>query len=61
MESTSYVFSFRMVFFYLVTTGWIFDISLRENSTNQSIGNLWHQDDVFGYELQFLSAVGISI
>ena len=32
MESTSYVLSFRMVFFYLVTTGWIFDISLCENS-----------------------------
>ena len=31
-ESSSYVFSFRMVFFlhYLVTTGWIIDISLRE-------------------------------
>ena len=28
MERTSYVLSFRMVFFYLVTTGWIFDISL---------------------------------
>ena len=27
MESTSYVLSFRVVFFYLVTTGWIFDIS----------------------------------
>ena len=27
MESASYVLSFRMVFFYLVTTGWIFDIS----------------------------------
>ena len=24
MESTSYVFPFRMVFFYLVTTGWNF-------------------------------------
>ena len=36
MESTSYVLSFRMVFFYLVTTGWVFDISLRENSINQS-------------------------
>ena len=24
MESTSYVLSFRMVFFYLVTTGWIY-------------------------------------
>ena len=35
MESTSYVLSFRMVFFYLVTTGWIFDISLCENSINQ--------------------------
>ena len=28
MESTSYVLSCRMVFFYLVTTGWIFDIKL---------------------------------
>ena len=29
MESTSYVLSFRIrVFFYLVTTGWIFDIKL---------------------------------
>ena len=35
MEGTSYVLSFRMVFFYLVTTGWIFDISLCENSINQ--------------------------
>ena len=34
MKSTSYVLSFRMVFFYLVTAGWIFDISLLcENST----------------------------
>ena len=37
MESTSYVLSFRMMFFYLVTTGWIFYISLYENSINQSI------------------------
>ena len=37
MESTSYVFSFRMVFFYLVTTGWIFDINLLcEDSINRS-------------------------
>ena len=35
MESTSYVFSFRMVFSYLVTTGWILDIRLCENSINQ--------------------------
>ena len=35
MESTSYVLSFRMVFFYLVNTGWIFYISLRDNSINQ--------------------------
>ena len=38
----TYVFSFRMVFFYLVTTSWIFLIFftstyLCENSTNQSI------------------------
>ena len=37
IKSTSYVLFFRMVFVYLVTTGWIFDISLRENSINQSI------------------------
>ena len=37
MGSTSYVLSFRIVFFYLVTTGWIFDIRLCENSINQSI------------------------
>ena len=36
MKGTSYVLSFRMVFFYLVTTGWIFDISLCEDSINQS-------------------------
>ena len=36
-EITPYVLSFRMVFFYLVTTGWTFDISLCENSINQSI------------------------
>ena len=35
MESTSYVYLFRRVFFYLVTTGWIFYISLCENSINQ--------------------------
>ena len=40
MESTSYVLSFRMVFFYYVTTGWIFDISLWENSINQSMSSL---------------------
>ena len=43
MESTSHVLSSRMVFFYLVTTGWIFDIGLLcENSVHQSInGNSW--------------------
>ena len=40
MESTSYVLSFRMVFFYLVTTGWVFDVSLCENSIDQSINNI---------------------
>ena len=34
MENTTCVLSFRMVFFYLVTTGRISDISLCENSTN---------------------------
>ena len=38
MESTWYVAPFRMVFFYLVTTGWIFDISLYVRiQSNQSI------------------------
>ena len=37
---TWYVFSFWMVFFfYLVTMGWIFYISLRENSINQIKSN----------------------
>ena len=40
MESTSYVLSFRMVYFYLVNTDWSFDISLCENSINQSINVL---------------------
>ena len=40
MESTSCVLSFRMVFFYLVTTGRVFDISLCENSISQSIKEL---------------------
>ena len=43
LESTSYVLSFKMlVFFYLVTTGWIFDISSCENSINQSINHTKH-------------------
>ena len=38
MESTSYVLSSRLVFFYLVTRGWNSDISLIfENSINQSM------------------------
>ena len=36
MESTSYVLSFMSVFFYLVTTSWIFDVTLCENSIIQS-------------------------
>ena len=36
MDGKSYVFPFRVVFFYLVTTGWIFDISLCENSIKYS-------------------------
>ena len=37
MVSTWYVFSFRMVFFYLVSTGWILDIGLCENLINQNV------------------------
>ena len=44
MESTSYVFPVRMAFFYLATTGWIFDISLCENSINQSINAFMKAD-----------------
>ena len=47
-ESTSYVFSFRMVFFYLVTTGWTFDVSSCENSINQStLQHLINQSSYF--------------
>ena len=49
MESTSYVLSFGMVFFYQVTTGWIFDISLRDNSIkNQSIKSAIDYDNPTG-------------
>ena len=41
-EYTSYVLSFRTVFFYLVTTDWIFDISLCENSINSTNQNQSH-------------------
>ena len=44
MENTLCVLSFRMVFFYLVTTGWIFYISLCDNSINQSINQGLHED-----------------
>ena len=36
-DYTSYVLSFRMVFFYHVTTGWICYISLCKSLFNQSI------------------------
>ena len=39
IESTSYVFPFREVFFYLVITDWIFDISLFENSMKKTSNN----------------------
>ena len=39
MEST-YVFSFRMAFFYLVTTGWSFYTSLHESAINPSINHI---------------------
>ena len=38
-EECSYFLSFRMVFFYLVTTGWIFETSLCGNLINQSINH----------------------
>ena len=43
MESRSYVFPFRMVFFYLITTSWIYCISLLgDNSINNSINSISH-------------------
>ena len=39
MKSTSYVLSIRMMFFYLVTTGWIFDFSLLCENSIISIKN----------------------
>ena len=56
MESTSYVLFFRIMFFYIVTTDWSFDISLRESSTNQSINQsinlLYAPCSVFFFFLQ---------
>ena len=55
MESTSYVFLIRMVFFYSVTTGWIFYIILCENSINQSINESpYVYQTVSGVRVQFL-------
>ena len=45
MVSTSYVFSFRGVFFSLVTTGWIFYISFYENSIEISSINRLHRQN----------------
>ena len=39
MESTSYISPFRIVFFYFVTTGWIFNIISAYVSIIQSIKN----------------------
>ena len=36
-EYAVHFFPFRMVFFYLVTTGWILEISLQDNSINEPI------------------------
>ena len=48
MESTSYVLSFMMVFFYLVTTGWIFDTAnnvrfLLNKKTRKHDPTSWNQ------------------
>ena len=45
MKSTSYVSSFQVVFFYLVATGWMLDISFCGNSIKNSkyqIGAVWN-------------------
>ena len=52
MESASYVLSFRMVFFYLVTTGWIFDISLCDNS----ISSIKQPSNILFYYISVLFA-----
>ena len=62
MESASCVFSFRMVFFYLVTTGWICDSSLCVNPINQSI----NQSSIYAcmvntYSRLWINRVGLPI
>ena len=71
-ESTSYVFPFRMVFFYIVTTGWIFDISLlcvcvcvfssHSFWTSSSLdvpAGVTQEEGHTGFFIHLLSAVGV--
>ena len=48
-------FSFWVVLFYLVTTGWIVCISLCGNSTNQSINSIWR----YFQHAHFIPIVGV--
>ena len=50
MEGPSYVLSFRMVFFYLVTTGWISDISLHVRIPRRSRPTLYGNEKLTVYE-----------
>ena len=48
MESTLYIFSYRLMFvvcFYLVATGWVFEIRLCENSIKINQPKLQHCTD----------------
>ena len=48
MERTSYVLSFRMVFFHIVTTGWIFDISLIIREFNPTKNQFQNEVNLLG-------------
>ena len=51
------MFSFRMVFFCLVTTGWIFGISLCESSTNSINQTYIRQTGSLVFEIQLVQTV----
>ena len=61
MESTLYVLSFQMVCFYLVTTGWIFDISLCENSIKIDEAGTGMRDTVMTRTVSFRASFNFQV
>ena len=57
MESTPYVLSFRMMFFNLVGTGWIFDmlIYVRIQSIKKAVGRADKNNDTVVKQLHNIS------